>query len=87
MFLSQCWIYTVLKGLEAKLDLAKQYSSNLFEKVLDCTPIYRHVWQPGDIALWDNSQVMHSGKPYDAIKYKRIALHIGVLNNRDDYSF
>ncbi|HYX18694.1 MAG TPA: TauD/TfdA family dioxygenase [Nostoc sp.] len=42
----------------------------MFATVLDCTPIYSHVWQPGDIIFWDNSQVMHRGTPYDATKYK-----------------
>ncbi|WP_309232641.1 TauD/TfdA family dioxygenase [Cylindrospermum sp. FACHB-282] len=36
--------------------------------------MYSHVWQKGDIIFWDNSQVMHRGIPYDATKYKRIAL-------------
>ncbi len=77
---------SILQGLEEQPDLAKQYWLDLFEKVLDCTPVYRHVWQPGDIVFWDNSQVMHTGKPYDATKYKRIALRVSVVNNLDDYN-
>ncbi|MBD2388792.1 TauD/TfdA family dioxygenase [Cylindrospermum sp. FACHB-282] len=42
--------------------------------ILERTPVYSHVWQKGDIIFWDNSQVMHRGIPYDATKYKRIAL-------------
>ncbi|MEQ9669871.1 TauD/TfdA family dioxygenase [Coleofasciculus sp. G2-EDA-02] len=49
---------------------------------MDCTPIYAHVWQPGYILFWDNSQVIHTGMPYDAQKYKRIVLRVGVVNNR-----
>jgi alpha-ketoglutarate-dependent taurine dioxygenase len=26
---------------------------------------YRHKWQPGDIALWDNTGTMHRAKPFD----------------------
>ena len=77
---------SILQGLEEQPDLAKQYWLDLFKKVLNCTPVYRHIWQPGDILFWDNSQVMHTGTPYDATKYKRIALRIGVVNNRDDYN-
>lgn len=77
---------SILQGLEEQLDLAKQYWLDLFEKVLNCTPVYRHVWQPGDIIFWDNSQVMHTGKPYDSTKYQRIALRIGVVNNYDDHN-
>ncbi|NEQ72549.1 MAG: TauD/TfdA family dioxygenase [Okeania sp. SIO2C9] len=77
---------SILQGLEDKPDLAKRYWVELFEKALNSTPIYRHVWQAGDIVFWDNSQVMHTGKAYDSTKYKRIALRIGVVNNRDDYN-
>jgi taurine dioxygenase len=72
---------SILKGLEEKPEAAKQYWQDLFQTVLDCTPVYAHVWQPGDIVFWDNSQVMHTGVPYDANKYKRIALRVGVMDN------
>jgi len=71
---------SILVGLEANLEEAKQYWQELFEKILSCTPVYSHVWQPGDIIFWDNSQVMHTGMPYDALKYQRIALRVGVVN-------
>ncbi|NER48659.1 MAG: TauD/TfdA family dioxygenase [Symploca sp. SIO1A3] len=71
---------SILLGLEANLEEAKQYWQDLFEKILSCTPVYSHVWQPGDIVFWDNSQVMHTGMPYDALKYQRIALRVGVVN-------
>lgn len=76
---------SILQGLEEKPDLAKQYWLDLFKKVLDSTPVYRHVWQPGDIVFWDNSQVMHSGRAYDPRKYQRIALRVGVVNNADGH--
>jgi taurine dioxygenase len=66
-------------GMEDKPDEAKHFWQNLFTTVLDRTPIYSHVWHPGDIIFWDNSQVMHRGTPYDATKYKRIALRLGVV--------
>lgn len=71
---------SILVGLEENLEEAKQYWQDLFEKILSCTPAYAHVWQPGDIVFWDNSQVMHTGMPYDALKYQRIALRVGVVN-------
>jgi taurine dioxygenase len=70
---------SILQGLEENPEAAKQYWQDLFESILDCTPVYTHVWQPGDIVFWDNSQVMHTGKPYESKKYKRIALRIGVV--------
>lgn len=72
---------SILKGLEEKPEEAKQYWQDLFATIIDCTPVYAHIWQPGDIVFWDNSQVMHTGVPYDAKKYKRIALRVGVVNN------
>ncbi|NEO97449.1 MAG: TauD/TfdA family dioxygenase [Symploca sp. SIO2E9] len=67
-------------GMEEKLEEAKLFWQELFETVLERTPVYAHVWQPGDIVFWDNSQVMHAGTPYDANKYRRIALRVGVVD-------
>jgi alpha-ketoglutarate-dependent taurine dioxygenase len=27
--------------------------------------VYRHVWQPGDLLIWDNTGTMHRVQPYD----------------------
>lgn len=27
--------------------------------------VYRHVWQPGDLALWDNTGAIHRAMPYE----------------------
>ncbi|HEY9804455.1 MAG TPA: TauD/TfdA family dioxygenase [Leptolyngbyaceae cyanobacterium] len=67
-------------GMEDKPEQARHFMQNLFQSVLAHTPVYSHVWQKGDIILWDNSQVMHRGIAYDATKYKRIALRLGVVN-------
>ncbi|MEH1770437.1 MAG: TauD/TfdA family dioxygenase [Nostoc sp.] len=68
-------------GMEDKPEKAKYFCQSLFRAVLERTPVYSHVWQKGDIIFWDNSQVMHRGMPYDATKYKRIALRLGVVDN------
>ncbi|NES86976.1 MAG: TauD/TfdA family dioxygenase [Moorea sp. SIO2B7] len=67
-------------GMEDKLEEAKQFWEDLFETVLACTPVYSHVWHPGDILFWDNSQIMHRGTPYDSTKYQRIALRLGIVD-------
>lgn len=69
-------------GMEKDLDKAKDFWKQLFQTVLDTTPVYAHSWQPGDIIFWDNSQVMHSGTPYDGTKYQRIALRLGIINSK-----
>ncbi|MEH2294974.1 TauD/TfdA dioxygenase family protein [Nostoc sp.] len=71
---------SILKGLEDQPEVAKQYWQELFAAILSCTPVYAHIWQRGDIVFWDNSQVMHTGMPYDARKYQRIALRVSVEN-------
>ena len=68
-------------GMEDKPEQAKNYWQELFKTVLAVTPVYSHSWQAGDIIFWDNSQVMHAGTPYDANKYQRIALRLGIINS------
>ncbi len=72
---------SILMGMENKLAEAKQFWHELFQKILEVTPVYSHVWHPGDIIFWDNSQIMHAGVPYDNTKYRRIALRAGVVAN------
>jgi taurine dioxygenase len=72
--------YSVPVGMEESPELAKQYWQELFQTVLERTTVYAHVWQPGDIVFWDNSQVMHTGTPYNANKHKRVALRLGVVD-------
>ncbi|WP_414544790.1 TauD/TfdA dioxygenase family protein [Nostoc sp. CCY0012] len=71
---------TIPVGMENNLEAAKSFMEDLFQTVLNSTPIYSHIWQKGDVIFWDNSQVMHRGIPYDAAKYKRIALRLGVVH-------
>ncbi len=66
--------------LQDKPEQAKQFWSDLFQTVLQSTPVYSHIWQKGDIIFWDNSQVMHRGTPYDASKHTRIGLRLGVVD-------
>ena len=44
-------------------------SARLLDELLDfaCRPprIFRHRWQPGDVAIWDNRCVLHRARPYD----------------------
>jgi alpha-ketoglutarate-dependent taurine dioxygenase len=49
--------------------LAPAESERLLDDLLDfaCRPprVLRHVWQPGDLAIWDNRCVLHRARPYD----------------------
>ncbi len=39
--------------------------------------VYRHTWQPGDIAIWDNRCVLHRARPYDHA-HPRVMMHTRV---------
>jgi alpha-ketoglutarate-dependent taurine dioxygenase len=44
-------------------------SERLLDELLEfaCQPprVLRHIWQPGDLAIWDNRCVLHRARPYD----------------------
>ena len=42
--------------------------------------VYRHCWQPGDIAVWDNRCVLHRARPYDHA-HPRVMIHTRVRGN------
>jgi alpha-ketoglutarate-dependent 2,4-dichlorophenoxyacetate dioxygenase len=33
--------------------------------------VHAHVWQPGDLVMWDNGCTMHRAMPFDEAKYVR----------------
>lgn len=72
---------SILMELENKPEEAKQFWQELFHKIIKNTPVYNYVWNCKDIIFWDNSQVLHTGVPYDNTKYKRIVLRVGVVAN------
>ncbi len=45
---------------EARLLLA-----DLLEHATRPEFVYRHIWRPGDLVIWDNRSVLHRGRPYD----------------------
>jgi alpha-ketoglutarate-dependent 2,4-dichlorophenoxyacetate dioxygenase len=34
--------------------------------------VYRHVWQVGDLVMWDNRCMLHRGRPWDGAAYRRV---------------
>ena len=56
-------------------------SEHLLDELLAfaCRPprVYRHTWQPGDIAVWDNRCVLHRARPYDNA-HPRLMMHTRV---------
>jgi alpha-ketoglutarate-dependent taurine dioxygenase len=49
--------------------LSEAESETLLNKLMEdaCRPprVYKHVWQPGDIVVWDNRCLMHRARPFD----------------------
>ncbi len=74
------WNTAIPLGMQDKREEAQQYWQDLLQTVLKRTPTYSHVWEPGDLIFWDNSQVMHRGTFYDSTKYQRTALRLGVVD-------
>ncbi|GAA4652202.1 TauD/TfdA family dioxygenase [Kistimonas scapharcae] len=66
-------------GMENDPVAARTFWYALLDEILALCQVYSHRWQTGDVVLWDNSQVMHCGKPYDAMHCRRTGLRLGVI--------
>jgi taurine dioxygenase len=44
--------------------------------------VYRHVWQAGDILVWNNLYTMHRATPYDDVAYERLVYRLWVTGER-----
>ena len=42
--------------------------------------VYRHVWRPGDLVIWDNRATMHRGRPFDDAKDRRELRRVTTLD-------
>jgi taurine dioxygenase len=41
--------------------------------------IYRHVWRPRDLVIWDNRCLMHRATPYDTVRERRVMRRCTIL--------
>jgi alpha-ketoglutarate-dependent 2,4-dichlorophenoxyacetate dioxygenase len=48
---------TVAEGRILLMDLLQHATQPRF--------VYRHVWQPGDLVIWDNRATLHRGRRWD----------------------
>ena len=44
--------------------------------------VFRHVWQQGDLVLWDNRSTLHCATPYDDNTYRRVMHRTTVAGTR-----
>ncbi len=49
---------------------------------INSASIYRHVWQKGDLVVWDNRSTMHCATPYDDDTYRRVMHRTTVAGTR-----
>lgn len=47
--------------------------------------VYSHLWQAGDLLLWDNRAVLHRATPFDSRAYKRFLQRTTVAGNKEEY--
>ncbi len=55
--------WPVPEGRILLLDLIEHATQHAF--------IYRHIWQPRDLVIWDNRATMHRGRPFDDTRHRR----------------
>jgi len=64
--------------------IAAEESERLLDELLEraCQPprTWRHAWQPGDLAVWDNRCVLHRARPYDHAE-ARVMLHTRIAGD------
>jgi len=42
--------------------------------------VYRHIWQDGDLVIWDNLATMHRARAFDDTKYRRELRRVTTLD-------
>ncbi len=50
---------------------SRRLIDDLQERATKPVYVYSHVWQPGDLVIWDNRCLIHRGSGYDADRYRR----------------
>ncbi len=55
--------WPIPEGRLQLLDLTEHATQSQF--------IYRHIWQPHDLVIWDNRATMHRARPFDDTRYRR----------------
>ncbi|WP_347558430.1 TauD/TfdA family dioxygenase [Robbsia sp. KACC 23696] len=72
----------VVRGIEGMAEEGDALLAELNAHAIDPRFTYRHVWQPGDLLIWDNRSTMHCATPYDDEKYRRVMHRTTVAGDR-----
>eukprot|EP00409_Alexandrium_fundyense_P006593 CAMPEP_0195049826 /NCGR_PEP_ID=MMETSP0347-20130606/60949_1 /TAXON_ID=2932 /ORGANISM="Alexandrium fundyense, Strain CCMP1719" /LENGTH=78 /DNA_ID=CAMNT_0040078643 /DNA_START=54 /DNA_END=290 /DNA_ORIENTATION=- len=71
---------SILQGMEHETqEMQKASWASLVDEAVSAGEVYHHVWEDGDVVVWDNSQLLHRSNPYDKSEYTRKALRTGVI--------
>lgn len=58
-------------------DLAEKLLSELMTFICQAPRTYKHTWERGDIAVWDNRCLLHRARPYDH-REERVMMHTRI---------
>ena len=57
------------------LSLGEQWLQEALAVAIQEQYVYTHEWQPGDLLIWDNHALLHSGTPTDCYESDRRLMH------------
>jgi len=73
---------SVTEILGVSADESAELLAFLFAHIEDERFVYRHVWQQGDLAVWDNRCLMHSATSYDENSEVRLMFRTQTQGDR-----
>jgi alpha-ketoglutarate-dependent taurine dioxygenase len=65
--------------VEAGLDGGRALLAELLKFATTSRFLYRHVWQPHDLVIWDNRRTLHRLRPYDIANQRRVMQRLTVV--------
>ncbi|MFO0997825.1 MAG: TauD/TfdA family dioxygenase [Alphaproteobacteria bacterium] len=72
----RCSIYVTMNaGSEVggmELDQGRAFLKEIVAFATEKRFVYRHQWQPGDLAMWDNRRLLHRAVPFDVDRQRRV---------------
>lgn len=75
---------SILEGMDDEVEEAQDDCwETLVEEAMAAGEVYHHVWERGDLVIFDNSQLLHRSNPYDASVDVRNALRLGVACDQE----
>ena len=75
-------LYIPLCHIESVNGMSEEEARPLLADLLDHATqpafTYTHIWQPGDLVVWDNRCTMHASSPFEDSKYERLMYRLTV---------